>query len=100
MNYHRYRRAHTVRFSFPCSNGAHPNRSIWTDRPETCDFATLPWTVLITVSAISQRSSVESPDLSGALTCKQRDRETRKHFRNGQDQVPLQLLRGYYAARK
>jgi hypothetical protein len=43
MNYHLCRRAHNLRSNPACLNGVHPNRSRWTERTETCNFATLLW---------------------------------------------------------
>jgi len=52
-------------------------------------------------------STIQSADLGRVigphrvpLTCEHCDWETRKHFRNGQDPVPIPLFRGYNAARK
>jgi hypothetical protein len=42
MNYRLYRRP-IPSGPILMFNGAHPNRSRWSERTETCNFATLPW---------------------------------------------------------
>lgn len=78
--------------------------------PESFEMDRRNWDLQFRDAAIAARtnrvSAIKSWDFwsprisSGSLTCEQCDWEITKHFRNGQDQLPPPLFRGYDAARK